>query len=220
MIMGPQTTDKGLLTELLQSADNPLSFAVEYGSGKNDWDMLAVSGSAPPRNEILIGRLDLLAIGAKTLSTLSGHLDPTISEPLLTGRRVAGDGQEFAEARAALDTVAPQWPAVRHLLRRSHMAYQHAVASLDPSCESSPPSVARAFWSNLSWAVSSREFARYYAQRIGCAGAVTRLEELIPAMPAPVSGLWGCIQDGKRSRSLSAAAEVLRGWESVLLAFG
>ena len=198
------------LCDLLNRDANPLSFAVEYGSCENDWDVLAVYESTPPRSEIVIGKLDLLAIGIGDLAQMVRFLDPTVTEPLLTGQPIAGEERAFVAAGALLRETKIEWPVVRHLLCRSQVAYENALACLQSASADSPDTLARAFWSNLSWAVSLREFARYYAKRTGVDNAVISLLELVSVLPKPTHSMWQRIQRSKRTNSLHGAEDTLR----------
>jgi hypothetical protein len=204
------------LCDLLNRDANPLSFAVQYGSCENDWDVLAVYESTPPRSEIIIGKLDLLAIGIDDLAQMVRLLDPTVTEPLLTGQTIAGEERAFVAASDLLRETKIEWPVVRHLLRRSQVAYENALACL-PSALADAPDMARALWSNLSWAVSLREFARYYAPRTGVGNAVISLAELVSVMPKPVKDLWQPIQTSKQADNLRDAEDILHAFDRQIL---
>jgi len=205
------------IDELLSQHDNPLSFAVLYGSGSNDCDILAVYQATPPRAEIIVGKLDMLALGRTELDYLIRRLDPYVTEPLLTGTTIAGADTLFLSERSSLCEIAPDWPAVRHSLCRSQMAYGNALACIQHNQGNPAVFRARSFWCNLSWALSFREFAGYYAFRIGMKGAVVQLADVVAGMSPSTRRLWDHINEGKHSKATNGMETALRMFERVLL---
>ena len=206
------------LLGLLSDQTNPLVCAVQYGSRMHDLDILAVYEQTPPRAEIMIGRLDLLAVGRAELDILCHSLDPYVTEPLLSGSLFAGSDGELTSARDSLAVVKPDWPAVRRLICRSHDAYANALSQFRRAGQDLPADP-RAFSSNLSWALSLHHFAHYYSERIGKKGSVACLEDVVATLSEPMRCLWERIHALKSGRSIERMEEVLQSFEkSVLVA--
>lgn len=209
--------ESATLLECLQSTGAELLFLLEYGSGKNDLDLLAVYQRPPQRNEIIVGRLDLLAIGRDALAHMIRHMEPSVTEPLLTGRLVDGNEGAWRWAQESVRSTVIDWQVIRHLVRGGHVAYGNALACLPSTPADAFDAFARPFWDNLSWALSYHEFARYYSERIDDKDAAIRLSCLVKHMRQPVQSLWRDILSAKQNNSLNHAEAALKRFERLCL---
>ena len=192
-----------------------LKCAIAYGSGRTDQDVLAVYTHRPPRNEVVCGRLDVLAIGVEDLHCLLNLLDPVVTEPVLTGSLVYGDEQLLLEAQQSLKNVACQWNCIRHLLQRSLCSYQNACSSLTDSHRWDRATL-RLFKTNLSYSISYYYYSKYYTAQLGHDTEAITLAKLVPSLPQNARGILDDLAKLRVGQE-SMATELIQRWEISLL---
>lgn len=176
-----------------------LLFAVRYGSGRHDIDILAVFEPPPLMTNVMLGGLDCLALGVRRLNHLLNHLDPAATEPLLTGELVAGTPAKLEEAKAVMASAERSPFVSAYLFHAACVSFQSAAGTLARVEETPCEPHFRLFSKNLSWAASYLGFAHYYHVSGGC-GPIT-LACLLPQLPPVVETLWTLAQTDRRDYS-------------------
>jgi len=190
-----------------------LVFAVAYGSGVSDRDVLMVYDPPPLTAEILVAGLDALLLGKDALSRLVAMLDPVATEPLLSGRLLYGDADALAEFRAHVAQATPSRGAVRTLMRRSFSSYEASLASLARASGSGSRRFIRLTCCNLGWSISYFAFAMAY-RTSPCA---MRLADVVERMPCRWRRLWDELTALKPDGEPHKCEALLQRWEDVLL---
>lgn len=204
---------RAFFDEIAAGPYGKLLWLLRYGreSGE-DSDYLAVYEKQPLTEHVVLGRLDLFAIGRNTLLTRLGLMDPQLTEPILTGSLVAGAKRTFATFQANLLKVRSMPESLGHLLRRSHASYLFALESYDLLCEQRDWGYQRLAAVNLSFAITYHIAAGYYGQRRCHA---RRIADLIARSPRNYRLLFQDISDVKHSHQIkpSRLLQCLLRWE-------
>jgi hypothetical protein len=156
----------GLLTDWLRTSysRSRVDAIIWYGSRRldADLDLLVVTPSPSPLVHIELGRLDLLLCPQQELSFLLQYFDPLITEPLLTGSILAEEAGCAARALESLGASSTNPSTTRYLLRRSLEILLDGFAILETFDKSQEEGMLLRALTNLSFALSYREFALFY----------------------------------------------------------
>lgn len=174
-------------------ADGPygsLLLLLEYGSRAVDSDFLAVYRRKPATSVVVLGRLDLWAIGHEDFAAAAKRWDPFITEPLLSGNALIETiDLRLSAGRQLLTTPVPLSERVAYLVGRGHESLNRAKSmQADGSWDDA---VARLFWCNVSYAFSYYHFANLYSRLRP--EQPLRLTELIGGLPHNDQELWQTI---------------------------
>ena len=205
------------LVSLLQPCQlaNELRLLVQYGSGLpgRDIDLLAVYDTEGTRTECILGRLDVLVLSERRLEALVTRLDPLVTEPVLTGRVLVDEHDQFDSFAQHLREASPTPEVYRHLLTQAHHSYSNSLGYL-ASEETSLHSHLSVL--NLTFAISYLGFAHHYRYH---GGPATTLGTLVPSFAPDLSSLWKAAHSLKSQASASfhEVERLLEGFEAYLL---
>lgn len=152
---------------------------VWYGSGwrGHDIDVAVVQEGDSASAGLILGRLDLFVIGRRKLELLASMLDPVVTEPILTGKFLFGQQQEWQEWRRRIRAATATDSCISHCARRSAEELIAADRLLAASQEGGEPDYARWALESLAFSISYLSFARCYAKpatRVTTLGALAR----------------------------------------------
>ncbi|MFC1606840.1 hypothetical protein ACFL47_02625 [Candidatus Latescibacterota bacterium] len=189
------------LDDLISGPFGKPIFVVKYGSDRNDIDLLAVYKDTPLRNEIITGRIDLLNYDINCMNYLIRNFDPVITEPLLTGQLIMGNEDDYKYYLHKCDNQLIKTEMISYLYHRAISAYDSAYEFLNSfnDTQQISPSAQFGFWNNLLWAISYREYARYYSKSIQLRTSAVQLQHIVSQLPSDILKLWNFSNKSKRS---------------------
>lgn len=198
------------LSSLLSSGPfGDLVFAVQYGSGQNDVDVMAVYELPPFQGQVMLGSLDCFALSKSQLAYLLDRLDPAVTEPVIKGQLLAGSADRLAAFRRTLSVVHRSPDVVRHLVGAAFASYRSAEASVAKLRQAPSEPLFRLFWKNLSWAASYLAYAAFYDRSSGT-GPVSPTE-LLPQSSADLRAVWKLAQRRSNGPDIQACEDALFG---------
>lgn len=135
----------------------------KYGSGDNntDNDYFAIYDSLAQPSNIMLGGLDLWAVGKKELFFLINNVDPFVTEPILTGSVYASYNKELiSEINKSILQVQPTKESISYLIKRSYDSLK--FAKYVNNFEEDSRMKNRKYWSALSFSITYWQFAKEY----------------------------------------------------------
>jgi len=204
---------------LSMSPINPLKFLVRYGAIGNDsdFDFLAIYEHPITHHDYSIGALDLFVLPESGFRYLLDSFDLSVTEPLLTGKLVFGNGNEWQKIKTNFLQLKPEPDDIFYLIARSFEIIKSAEADLESFCIKGVPTFVCSFWKNLSFAFSYFIFAELYSSGqypIVFAKARERVKELDEVAQKVHKAKR---EKGKASSDLDLMNEALRNVKTKIL---
>lgn len=191
-----------------------LKLLIQYGSYRSasDRDYFAVYDEDPPTQNMMLGKIDMWAIGQERFFRYIEKLDPFVTEPILTGQVLFDQDQSIAKAKERLDSVTPSNDTFTYLLSRSFEAFLQARLHLINIQEESPFS-RRDYWSTLSFSIAYWAFANRYKNGNEYPLA---LGYVIQRSPTLLKKLWKKVTENK-AKNNSIESNTISDWSAFLL---
>ena len=168
----------------------------KYGScNKNtDNDYFAIYNSLAQPPNIILGGLDLWAIGRKELFLLIDNVDPFVTEPMLTGSIVTSSDEELiSDINKTILQVKPTKQSISYLVKRSYDSLEFAKYVKNVEDDSKIKN--RKYWSALSFSITYWLFAKEYTNNWV---KVMTVSELIDSLKPEIKSFLNLVNFNKR----------------------